>query len=197
MSQNLREQMKFHNGTYKFVIGLISIAIFDLLVGRIWLTASCLALWAMLLMRNPSRVRSRHGVVSPVMGIMKRILNIDINGEKREHLKVDTRPLIDSQTFRIVSNDSVSSINSDSSSITVEYSSGMIIKHMPLYPRLGGLVLDADKNVLDGTDEYGYSIFGCTTSIILPSDYRLCISDGDMGRLLIDGETIIAHKEKR
>ena len=189
--------MKFHNETYKAVIGLITIAVFDLLIGRIWLTSSCLAGWVLLLMRNPNRVRSKSGIVTPVMGILKRILNIDINGEKRDHLKVDTRPFLDSQTFRVVSNDSVSSINSDSSSITIEYSSGLIVKHMPLYPGLGGLVLQANKETLEGTDEYGHSIFGATTSIILPANYNLCISEGDIGRLLIDGETVIANKEKR
>ena len=86
MQQNLPEKMKFHNGTYRTIIGFISIAVFDLLIGRIWLTASCLAGWTLLLMRNPNRVRSRCGIVSPVMGIMKRILNMKKN-KKNNHKK--------------------------------------------------------------------------------------------------------------
>ena len=188
--------MKFHNGTYKAVICLISIAIFDLLVGKIWITASCLAVWTLLLMRNPTRVRNRDSIVSPVMGIVKRILSIDINGEKREHLKISTRPFMDSQTLRLACNHAISSISSDQASITIEYSSGMIVKHMPLYASLGGLVLEADKALLDSTDEYGYSLFGCNTSVILPAGYKFTISDNDIGKLLIDGETNIAQEEK-
>jgi hypothetical protein len=189
--------MKFHNGTYKAVAVLLSVAIFDLLVGRIWIIASCLAIWTLTLMRNPTRVRSRCGIVSPVTGILKRILNIEINGERREHIKISTRPILDSQIFRLASNHSVSSITSDQNSITVEYTSGIIVKHMPLYQGLGGLVLEADKASLESNDEYGYSLFGCNTSVILPAGYKLWLSDGDLGRVLIDGETVIAMEEEK
>lgn len=189
--------MKFHNGTYKVVTGLLSIAILDLLIGRIWVIASFLAAWFLNLMRNPTRVRSKWGIVSPVNGILKRILNIEINGEKRQHIKISTRAIFDSQVFRLASGYSVSSVTADQNSITIEYTSGMIVKHIPLYQSLGGLVLEGDKTSLENTDEYGYSLFGSDTSVILPASYKLCLSDAELGRVLIDGETVIAMEEEK
>lgn len=187
--------MKFHSGTYKAVAGMLFLAILDLLVGRIWLLASCLSIWTFILMRSPSRISGKCGLVSPVSGILRRILNIEINGEKRDHLKVTTRPLLDSQTFRVIPNQSVSSMSSDQNSITVEYISGLIVKHMPLYQGLGGVVFEGDKDSMESNDEYGYSIFGSTTSIILPSGYKIWLSEGSIGSVMIDGETVIAGEE--
>ena len=124
-------------------------------------------------------------------------MNIEINGEKRQHIKISTRAIFDSQVFRLASGYSVSSVTADQNSITIEYTSGMIVKHIPLYQSLGGLVLEGDKTSLENTDEYGYSLFGSDTSVILPASYKLCLSDAELGRVLIDGETVIAMEEEK
>ena len=187
--------MSLHHGTHKIITVMLVIAALDLITQKLWLVMTYGALWSILLFRQSKRISRTSSMVSPVSGIVARVFRTNLSDKEVFCIRIDTRPILDCQTFRAISADTVSAVKFAPYSRTVIYKSGLTVKHVPTLD-IAQMFLDPDNiDSLVETESnpvYGSSLLGCTTTIVLPVGYSTNLIEG---QTVIDGETIIGGQQ--
>lgn len=186
--------MKLHKGAHKFILLILSIAAVDLLTRRLWCIMLYGAAWAVILLRQSRRIQRRaNGIIAPVSGIVRRVFKSKVDAKEVNCIRIDTRPIVDPQTFRSVPVDTIDSIKFTCDAKSVIYKSGLVVKHSPLWNCASMSINQENMDLFNdvGTSPvYGYSLFGCTTNIILPHGYSTSLIEGQK---VIDSETVIGE----
>jgi len=157
---------------------------FGLLVftGHVYYLLGYSMLITVLLLRHPKRVPSLTHFPAPISGLVEEIRYAELGGKKMQVVTVQTWPILHVQTFagssQIVTAKQVnSSFYVEYQHFTVEYT-----------PRFGTLFCTGP----DLSSTLGYSVFGCTTKVYLPSNLKLAVTEG---QTLVDSETILAEAQ--
>jgi hypothetical protein len=174
-----------HRGANKIIIPMLVLAAIDLITHRLWLIMLYLSGWSIVLFRNSNRVGRTDCITSPVSGTVSRVFRTNIDSKEMECIKIDTKPVLHSQTYRVISSEDIDSVKFSHEYKTVNYKSGLIVKHS------AWLGFHKQFNEIESDTVYGHSYLGGTTIIALPNGMKSTIIEGQR---VIDGETIIGGK---
>lgn len=183
--------ISLHKNTYKILVGMGILAAIDLLTHSLWAVLLYVSVWSILLFRKSDSVSRSSGITSPVSGKVTSVSKIRMNEADLVCVTIDTLPVIDPQNFRSIPSDKIISFKIEAKTKVIDYESGVIVSHSPV---MGLASFELDHGNLqnfqyDNDDNnYGYSILGCKTNVILPKGY---VSYLTQGQKVINGETIV------
>ena len=176
--------MRIHQSGLQAIMIMLSVALIDLFTRKVYLFLLYVSGLAYLLFRSPDRVPSMLGIISPVSGIVNKVYKSKVGEKIILCIEINTRPIIDSQTFRLIPGEVVSE-NIHGQCIQTKYESGILVEHAPRLGFWNPVRMHGPSN------GYGYSFFGSETQITLPGDFETRVLEGQR---VIDNETTIARR---
>jgi len=187
--------MILHRGANKIILPMLGLAAIDLVTHKLWAIMLYFSAWSVVLFRNSTRVSRTDSITSPVSGTISRIFKANIDSKEMECIKIDTKPVIHSQTYRLIQSDSIETVKFSNDYITISYKSGIIVKHSAWLGFHNFFVCQDNIhqfNEIEADPVYGHSYLGGTTIVALPGGITHSLLEGQR---VIDGETIIGSKQ--